>query len=131
MKHIFLLSTWICFAFLGTNAQTNLIELTPSMEYENINVNKLYDDSLSTSFVIWIKDSVRPHKHEYHTESLYVVDGTAEMFIGDENITIKPGDFVTIPKNTVHSAKVTSDKALKVISVQAPQFIGNDRVFIE
>ena len=36
---------------------------------------------------------------------------------------------ITIPKNTWHYAKTTSKEPLKVISIQAPNFDGKDRIF--
>lgn len=130
MKNL-IISLTIIISTCSLSAQDNLISIQPNAEYDNIHVQKLYNDSLSTSYVIWIKDSVRLHKHQFHTESLYIIEGTAEMKLGEKQFTIKEGDFITIPKNTVHSAKVTSTLPLKVISVQAPEFLGKDRIFVD
>lgn len=112
-------------------SQTSLSEMQPSKDYDNILVEKLTTDERASCFVIWIKESVRPHKHEHHSENLYVIEGEAEMKLGEESILIKPGDYITIPQGTVHSVKVTSEVPLKVLSVQAPEFLGKDRVFVE
>lgn len=130
MKKVILFSIVLLSSF-HLLAQTNLIELAPSEEYDNIKVEKLFSDERSTSFVIWVKDNVKAHKHEHHTESLYVIEGTGVMVLGSDTINIKSGDFITIPQNTVHQVKVTSSVPLKVISVQAPEFFGKDRIFIE
>ena len=112
-------------------AQQSLTEIQPNKEYENILVEKLTTDEHASCYVIWIKKEVKAHKHEHHTENLYIIEGTGEMLLGDKTITIKAGDFITIPQGTVHSLKVTSETPIKVISVQAPEFLGTDRIFVE
>lgn len=110
---------------------SNVNDLQPSETYENIHIRKLDSDSNSTSFVIWIKQGVKSHKHEHHSEVLYIIEGEGKMTIGAATSNIKPGDYFRIPKNTYHSLKVTSKNPVKVISVQAPEFFGKDRIFKE
>jgi len=100
-----------------------------SLTFDNIYVQQLSSDSLSSTFAIWIKLKVKQHKHVYHTEHVYVLEGKGKMSIGDSTLMIKKGDFITIPKDTWHGVKVTSKRTMKVISVQSPQFKGLDRVF--
>ena len=50
------------------------------------------------------------------------------MTLGSITKEIKAGDIIFIPANTFHEVKVTSEKPLKVISIQAPEFDGTDRV---
>lgn len=104
-------------------------DIQPKEEFDNIFVEKLSSDSLSTSFVIWVKKSVKSHKHALHTESLYVIEGEGNMVIGKEEFKIASGSYLVIPSGTFHSVEVTSDIPLKVVSVQAPEFFGKDRIF--
>ena len=108
---------------------TNLDTIQPNKEFENIFIKKLDTDTNSTSFVIWIKKSVKPHKHESHSELITVIDGHGIMTIDKNSFTIKPGDYFRIPENTFHSLEVKSDLPVKVLSVQSPQFLGKDRIF--
>ncbi len=80
--------------------------------------------------MIWIKHEVKLHKHEYHTENIYVISGKGEMRIGSKTYEVKKGDYFRIPKNTPHGLKVTSSKPMKVLSIQSPKFSGTDRIFI-
>ena len=107
------------------------IQVKPTTDFENIWSEKIFSDSLSTSVIIWVKKSVRLHKHVEHTEHVYVLEGSADMQIGNEKMSIVKGDLLIIPKNTPHSLTVTSREALKVISFQSPQFLGKDRVFLD
>lgn len=109
----------------------SLEEIVPdSSNYSNIYIKKIDSDSLVSNFIIWIKDEVKAHKHLKHCETIIVLEGTATMLLGDKTIRIKKGDYIFIPKNTIHSVKVKSKNPLKVISIQAPEFKGDDRVFI-
>jgi mannose-6-phosphate isomerase-like protein (cupin superfamily) len=49
--------------------------------------------------------------------------------MNDERFMIGPGDYITIKKKSWHAVKVTSEEPLKVLSVQAPEFLGNDRKY--
>lgn len=103
----------------------------PEEEFENIHVLKIADDSLQSSYIIWVKKGVKGHFHQTHTENLVVIEGKATMRVGDKTITIKKGDFLNIPNQTPHSVlEVKSRKPLKVLSIQSPQFQGKDRIFI-
>lgn len=123
----------LAFITLGVFAQDilKLKKEKPHKAFENILVKKVSDDKNQTSFMIWVKDEVKMHKHAYHTENLYVVSGKGEFTVGGETKTIKKGDYLTIPKNTSHSLIVTSFKPIQVLSIQSPRFVGNDRIFIK
>lgn len=94
-------------------------------------VKALHSDSLSSSFIIEIPAEVKLHYHAHHTEQVVVLSGEADMRLGDQNIHIKAGDVVFIPKGTPHSAKVTSPVPLRIISIQSPYFDGSDRIMLE
>lgn len=120
------LCTLLCYG------QTNLVDIKPDREYENILIKEISKDSLQSNFVIWIKHSVPAHYHHEHTETIYVLEGKGEMSIGATSLVIKPGDFIVIAPNTIHSVtKVKGKKPLKVLSTQAPLFEGNDRIFVK
>lgn len=110
---------------------TNLKDVQPSADFDNIHIEKIYTDENSTSFVIWVKKSVKAHYHKNHTESLYVIEGSATMQVGEKEFEIKEGDYFTVPENTHHSVVVKSKIPLKVLSLQAPEFLGEDRYFVK
>ena len=102
-----------------------------STSYANVFVKPLYSDSLSSSFAIWIKNEVKPHKHLNHSEVVTVLRGKAIMWVGQDSSVIKKGDVIVIPKGTVHSVVTKSKKPLLVVSVQSPRFVGKDRVWVK
>lgn len=106
-----------------------LQEIHPKEHYDNISVHKIDGDELTTQYLIWVKDTVRMHKHNHHSESVYVLEGKGTFYLEDTIFSIEKGDFIFIPRKTWHSVKVTSNKPMKVISNQSPAFYGDDRVF--
>lgn len=126
----------ILFLILSVNSRAqdikSLDSYQPSVEYENIHVLKIADDSLQSSFIIWVKRTVKAHYHAEHSENIVVLEGEAIMTIGQELIVIRKGDYINIPKGTVHSVtQVLSVEPLKVLSIQSPHFDGKDRIFSE
>ena len=99
--------------------------------YENVFVKKLNSDKNASTFLIFIKKEVKLHKHVTHSETIYVLEGKGVMLLGDKKMEVKKGDVLFIPENTPHSVQVTSTVPLKVLSIQAPEFDGTDRVYIE
>lgn len=109
----------------------DLHNMQPEEPYDNIYVKKLSSDERSSCFLIWVKEEVLAHKHEKHSECVYVLEGEAEMTINGEVSKVKAGDFIYIPLYAVHAVKVLSETPVKVLSIQAPEFLGKDRVFVE
>ena len=108
-----------------------ILSIEPDKAYDNIHLEKVYSDSNCTAFIIWVKQGVRPHYHAHHTESLYVLSGKGIMQMGDKKLEIKAGDYFTIPEKMVHAVEVVGDDPLKVLSIQSPEFLGKDRIFVE
>lgn len=133
IKNAFSLMSLFFFLSAGLCAQTihHTPDIKPEKEFDNIHVKKIKSDEHSTSFIIWVKEKVKAHKHEKHSETLYVLKGKGEMKIDGSTFAVGPGDLFNIPVNTVHSVITTSEEPLKVISLQAPEFMGDDRVFVK
>ncbi|MFT4757147.1 MAG: mannose-6-phosphate isomerase-like protein (cupin superfamily) [Vicingaceae bacterium] len=53
------------------------------------------------------------------------------MKLADSTLTIKTGDLIVIPPNTIHSIKVKTMKKFQLISIQSPEFKGKDRVWVK
>lgn len=106
-------------------------KLVPTSAFDNIHVQELHSDTNSSSYAIWVKNEVRLHKHQHHTEVVVVVQGKGTMSLGDKKQKIKKGDVVVILPGTPHAVVTTSKKPLIVISIQSPKFEGSDRIWLE
>ena len=73
-----------------------------------------------------------PHLHHSEDESFYILEGAATFQAGGQTIHAKPGDFIHVPRGTVHSIKnegTTPAKAIVIISPAGPT--GMQRFFEE
>ena len=64
-----------------------------------------------------------PHLHHFEDESFYLLEGTAAFQAGGQTIHAKAGDFIHIPRGTVHSIKnegTVPARALVIISPAGP-----------
>ncbi len=125
---------FLCLLF-STSAFAQRVDNLPALKqkqpYDNIATQTMNTDSAVTSTVIWIKKEVKPHYHAGHSEQVFILEGEGQMLLGTQTIFVKPGDLIYIPRGTVHAVRVTSkDKPMKVLSIQAPQFDGDDRVMV-
>lgn len=129
------MKAWIigCLLLVGGTAygqRVNVDALKPEKEYENVLPHLLFSDSNATSVLLWIKGGVMPHYHATHSEHVVVLSGKGLMRLGEDLLKIRKGDVIFIPQGTAHSVEVKS-KVLKVISIQAPEFDGSDRIMIK
>ncbi|MFE7569403.1 cupin domain-containing protein [Streptomyces sp. NPDC057539] len=61
------------------------------------------------------------HTHPNSDEVLYVVDGEGVQTVGDSGeFPVKTGDFVFVPRGTVHSTFNTGWRQLRVIAIYTP-----------
>lgn len=93
-----------------------------------VSVKRLAGDSLTTSFLIRVDGRVPTHYHARHSEHVYIIEGSGKMWMNGDTTEISAGNYVFIPAKTRHGAASTSGKPLKVLSIQAPEFNGEDRV---
>lgn len=129
MKKLFLLLFFL--PIFATAQNQSLDTIKAPANYDGIYSRMVASDSLSSSFVIFIKKEVKKHKHASHTENVYILEGEGEMLLGDKIFKVKKGDIIFIPMNTIHSLKVTSSTPVKVLSIQSPRFDGKDRLFVD
>ena len=61
-----------------------------------------------------------PHTHEDEDETFYVLEGTPTFRLGNTRIVAAPGDFVNIPKGTLHCFRNDSDGLVKMILTFTP-----------
>lgn len=120
------------FFLVKSNAQCMATDSVGGTSLSGNVYNKVFfSDSLCSSFCIVIKKEVKPHYHRFHSEHVVVLDGEGSMKLNGKIILMRKGDVVFIPKNAIHSVKSTGVVPLKVLSIQAPRFDGNDRIFVE
>ena len=64
--------------------------------------------------------NVGKHMHPNTNEIQYVLEGTGTIWLGDKEVTVKPGDLIIIPKGTAHSGTKPNGRAMKAIAIKTP-----------
>ena len=70
-----------------------------------------------------------PHIHSNEDETFYVVEGRCSIRLGDEWVTANAGDFVNVPRGTVHCFHNDGAEAMRMILTFTPA--GIERFFEE
>ena len=70
-----------------------------------------------------------PHIHHREDESFYIREGTFAIRVGDVTVTALPGDFVHVPRGTVHCFRNTSSVQAKMLVSFTPS--GMEKFFAE
>ena len=61
-----------------------------------------------------------PHIHTREDETFYLLDGEVEFTLGEETIVAGPGDFVNVPRGTVHRFQNTGSATAKLVLTFTP-----------
>ena len=61
-----------------------------------------------------------PHVHHREDESFYVQEGELTLHAGDQTLSASAGDFVHVPRGTVHSFRNTSTMNAKMLVLATP-----------
>jgi quercetin dioxygenase-like cupin family protein len=66
-------------------------------------------ENITLAFLNMKKGCVVPLHHHDSEQFSYCISGALQFKIGDEELTLKPGEMVEIPSNVPHEAVVTED----------------------
>lgn len=70
-----------------------------------------------------------PHIHRREDETFYLIEGEIEFRLGDETIVAGPGDFVNVPRGTVHCFRNAGATPARMVLTFTPA--GMERFFEE
>jgi quercetin dioxygenase-like cupin family protein len=62
----------------------------------------------------------RFHVHPGREEIIYVLQGEAEQWVGEEKRLLKPGEMAHIPRNTPHATRNPGHLELKFLAILSP-----------
>jgi mannose-6-phosphate isomerase-like protein (cupin superfamily) len=60
------------------------------------------------------------HRHDFGTESFYVLEGRVRFVVGGEEIECGPGDVAVVPPSTPHSFLTLGEEPTRVLDLVAP-----------
>jgi quercetin dioxygenase-like cupin family protein len=61
-----------------------------------------------------------PHIHRYEDETFYILEGECRLLLADEWITAGVGDFINVPRGTVHRFHNQGTEAMRMILTFTP-----------
>ncbi len=79
-------------------------------------------ESITANIASSSGDGSKLHTQPNHDEIVIIIDGEAEFRVGDEVRRVGPGDFVFIPRNTLHGRVRTITESMSALSIYAPFF---------
>jgi quercetin dioxygenase-like cupin family protein len=79
-------------------------------------------ESMTANIASSSGDGNKLHTQPDHDEIVIVIDGEAEFRVGDEVYRVGPGDFVFIPRNTLHGRVRTITDSMSALSIYSPFF---------
>lgn len=79
-------------------------------------------ESMTANIASSSGDGSKLHTQPDHDEIVIVIDGEAEFKVGDEVHRVGPGDFVFIPRNTLHGRVRTITESMSALSIYSPFF---------
>ena len=83
------------------------MQATPDIKSPNIMMNQFGGELIKVGIVTYERDEAPPpHYHPKDEQWVYMLAGRVAHLLGDEIITIGPGDLVHIPRNTVHGIRI-------------------------
>lgn len=65
-----------------------------------------------------------PHVHDAHDEGFYVLDGTMEFRVGDDEHTAAAGTFLHVPGGVWHQFANAGDTAARMLIIHSPAMEG-------
>ena len=91
-----------------------VIDQGPKFKVKRITVNKESQLSLQ--------------KHQHRSEHWIIVNGEAEIILGNNKLTLRENDTIFIPKGATHRIKNTSKEKLILIEVQFGSYLEEDDI---
>ena len=75
--------------------------------------------------------NVPKHMHPNTNEMQYILEGTGTIWLGDKEVTVKPGDLIVIPKGTPHGGTKPNGRAIKAIAIKTPPQAPDDTKLLD
>ena len=104
--------------------ETSIAETPHKMD-----VRRLYDKESAQVVHMLLKpgQSLKPHITPVDV-FFYVLEGTPDIMVGDETVTVEPDCLIDSPKDIIHCIYNNSDKDIRVLVVKAPRPVAKTKV---
>lgn len=98
-------------ALLLENAEANHLEF-PTEDFDNLFMQPLPSTREVINFAVWAKKGHEAEIHDDMIEYIAVLEGSCNMYFGNDKKSYKQGDIIVIPPHILHKAEITSSKPM-------------------
>ena len=79
--------------------------------------------------LIQVRTRLRPQYHKDHSETVYLLEGSGILILGDRAYPVKAGSLMMIPRGIIHSFE--AKQPTSVLAIFDPPYDPADRVFTD
>lgn len=107
------------------NLKEQQVERTP----HKVDVKKLYNNEDAQAIHITLRpgESLKPHITPVNV-FFYILEGIAEVRVGDETISVEKDCLVESPKDVVHCLSNSTNSVTHILVVKAPKPISKSKL---
>ncbi len=88
-------------------------------------------DAITVYVMPAMDGALKPHLHKTHDQTIFVVQGTGQMFVNGALVDFQPGIIQFNPRGNVHGHRQAGPDPLVFISIFTPALKEPDRHFVE
>ena len=109
--------------FINLNEIVQRFRTDPATQSDPVKRMFICDgESITANIATSSGNESKLHTQPDHDEIVIVIDGEAEFRVGEEVRRVGPGDFVFIPRNTIHGRVRAISESMSALSIYAPYF---------
>lgn len=109
--------------FINLNEIVQRFQTDPATQSDPVKRMFICDgESITANIATSSGNESKLHTQPNHDEIVIVIEGEAVFRVGDEERRVGPGDFVFIPRNTIHGRVRTISDSMSALSIYAPYF---------
>ena len=110
-----------------------ILKANPLTTGQKAQLIKIAEDNTMTLNVLRCIEGagLNQHIHKTHDETVYIIRGTAQMFIDGKWVDLKPGSIHFNPMGKVHGLNQTGTEELVGLSIFTPALKEPDRYFVQ
>ncbi len=98
---------------------------TPDVVNPNVMMKQFGGEFIKVGIVTYEEgEAPPPHSHPNDEQWIYMLEGRVAHLLGDEVISVGPGDLVHIPRNTVHGIRLL-ETPCRFFTCKSPAGSGN------